>query len=50
MDRYPVLPKEGPPVARLSLAEEQQLAFEDDRKRIRKPILSLRWTGNIFRN
>jgi hypothetical protein len=47
-DRYQFVPAEGP--LRPSLAEEQRLAFEKDRKRERKPILSLNWNGQIFRN
>ena len=47
-DRYQPAPTEPP--ARRSLAEEQRLAFEKDRQRERKPILSLNWTGQIFRN
>lgn len=46
----PVLPGDKPAGTRLSLAEEQQLAFEADRKRIRRPLLSVRWPGQIFRN
>jgi hypothetical protein len=33
-----------------SLAEEQRLAFEQDRERKRKPLLSLGWSNPIFRN
>lgn len=47
-DPYQPAPSETPP--RPSLAEEQRQAFEADRKRERKPILSLSWTGQIFRN
>jgi hypothetical protein len=47
-DRFLPAPSETP--ARLSLAEEQRLAFEKDRQRERRPILSLNWSGQIFRN
>lgn len=48
-DRLPPDQTDGPP-PRPSLAEEQRLAFEAERRRVRKPILSLNWTGQIFRN
>jgi hypothetical protein len=35
---------------RASLAEEQRLAFEQDRERKRKPLLSLNWSNPLFRN
>lgn len=45
-------PKQDEPALppRPSLAEEQRRAFEEDRKRQRKPILSLRFSGHLFRN
>jgi hypothetical protein len=45
-DRYH--PAQPEPAARPSLAEEQRLAFEKDRQRERKPMLSLNWTGRLF--
>jgi hypothetical protein len=43
-------PEEPPRPARPTLAEEQARAFEEDARRQRKPILTLRWPGTIFRN
>lgn len=48
MDKPP--PAQTEPPARLSLAEEQRLAFDQDHKRERKPILSLCWSGMLIRN
>ena len=43
--------REIPPQApRLTLAEEQRQDFEADRRRERKPILTLRLSGLILRN
>jgi hypothetical protein len=37
------------PASRLSMAEEQRLAFEDDRRRIKQGT-QMRWPGFLFRN
>ena len=39
-----------PKPRRPSLAEEQSRAFDEDRKRERKPILKLRFSSMMFRN
>jgi hypothetical protein len=40
---------EHAPAARLSLAEEQRRAFEEDQRRPRRKF-PLRWPGFLFRN
>jgi hypothetical protein len=50
MDKSLSQPEEPTLPARPSLAEEQRRAFEEDRKRVRKPVLGLRWPDHIIRN
>jgi len=50
MEKEWLSPEEPVPPPKPSLAEEQRRAFEEDQKRIRRPTLSLRWPGQIFRN
>jgi len=51
MDKPNLDPKQvRPATERLTLAEEQRLAFEQDRERRPRPILSLRFPGGLFRN
>ena len=50
MDKDRMQPNEPAALARPSLAEEQRRAFEEDRKRVRKPLLTLRWPDHLIRN
>jgi hypothetical protein len=50
MDKDWTQPEESMTPARPSLAEEQRRAFEKDRKRVRKPVLGLRWPDHLIRN
>ncbi len=50
MDKDWVQPDEPTPSARPSLAEEQRRAFDEDRKRVRRPLLGLRWPDHLIRN
>lgn len=45
-DPSPTTPAQGP---RLTMAEEQRLAFEDDQRRIKRGT-QMRWPGFLFRN
>lgn len=45
-DTSPTTQAQGP---RLTMAEEQRLAFEDDQRRIKRGT-QMRWPGFLFRN
>ena len=49
-DKWFIPDDKTPPPDPNSLAEEQRRAFDEDRRRVRKPLLTLRWSGPLFRN
>ncbi|GAA4038890.1 hypothetical protein GCM10022281_19660 [Sphingomonas rosea] len=49
MDKDRLSRDQQPVPLRPSLAEEQQRAFEEDQRRLRRPGL-MRWPGFLFRN
>ncbi|GAA4016133.1 hypothetical protein GCM10022280_13780 [Sphingomonas swuensis] len=50
MDKPTLSPTDPKLTTRTSLAEEQRLAFDEDRARRRRPLLSLRFPGAFLRN